>query len=154
MQQNNALTDDNPFEDLSYAEVLAELNKPRYLSSYTNADRVYDFHAATGTPINKWPPTQEELNLRYELITEELDEVLAELNPDLNKAKLAKELADLLYVVYGTAISFGIDIDRVFEEVHKSNMSKLGDDGKPVHRDDGKVMKGPNYRLPDLSFVT
>ena len=158
MQQNNALTDDNPFEDLSYAEVLAELNKPRHLSNYTNADRVYDFHAATHRPINQWPPTEGELVLRTDLIWEEWNEVQDELIPfnsiSIDKKKLAKELADLLYVVYGTAISFGIDIDRVFEEVHKSNMSKLGDDGKPVHRDDGKVMKGPNYRLPDLSFVT
>ena len=64
---------------------------------------------------------------------------------------IAKELADLLYVTYGAAYALGIDIDRAFELVHQSNMSKLGEDGKPIVRRDGKVLKGPNYFEPDLS---
>ena len=62
-------------------------------------------------------------------------------------------MADLLYVIYHAAITFGIPLDEVFKEVHKSNMSKLGDDGKPIFREDGKVMKGPNYKLPNLEKV-
>lgn len=104
------------------------------------------------------------VDLRMSLISEEVHEVQHELfDPltyvardieEIDKAKLAKELADLLYVVYGTAATFGIDIDRVFDEVHKSNMSKLGEDGKPVYREDGKVLKGPNYQPPKLDWIT
>jgi len=105
---------------------------------------------------NIWPPTLKTLQLRYDLMEEELEEIVTELFPKegapINKAALAKELSDLLYVTYGTADAFGIDINRVFGEVHKSNMSKLVD-GKPLKREDGKVLKGPNYSPPDLSFI-
>lgn len=67
--------------------------------------------------------------------------------------EVADALADILYVVYGTAAEFGIPIDEIFAEVHKSNMSKLGEDGKPVYRGDGKVLKGPNFKLPDIIGV-
>lgn len=111
--------------------------------------------------LDKWPPTREEVELRTDLITEELEELNDELfpraedwrftaNPD--KAKVAKELADLLYVVYGTAASFGIPIDDVFNLVHLSNLSKLTN-GKIERREDGKVLKGPDYRPPDLSWL-
>lgn len=66
---------------------------------------------------------------------------------------LAKELADLLYVVHGTAAAFGIDMDRVFEEVHLSNMSKLDENGSPIYNEDGKVMKSENYTAPDMSII-
>lgn len=71
----------------------------------------------------------------------------------INKAKVAKELADLLYVVYGSAYSMGIPIDEVFAEVHRSNMSKLGEDGKPIYREDGKVLKGKNFSPADIEKV-
>jgi predicted HAD superfamily Cof-like phosphohydrolase len=70
---------------------------------------------------------------------------------DINK--LAKELADLLYVVYGTAAAYGIPIDDVYREVHRSNMSKLGEDGKPIYREDGKVLKGPNYSPANVEKI-
>jgi len=66
---------------------------------------------------------------------------------------VADALTDLLYVVYGAGHTFGIDLDRCFREVHRSNMSKLGSDGKPIYNESGKVMKGPSYSVPNLSFI-
>ena len=66
---------------------------------------------------------------------------------------IADALTDILYVVYGTGHSYGIDLDECFQEVHSSNMSKLGEDGKPIRRDDGKILKGPNYFAPDLESI-
>ena len=95
-------------------------------------------------------PTPSLLKLRADLIAEETSEVIAEFEADkLDKAALTKELADLLYVVYGAAVTFGLPLDVVFNRVHASNMSKLLD-GKPLKRQDGKVLKGPNYQPPKL----
>lgn len=95
--------------------------------------------------------------LRARLISEEFREVSDELLDAAggtgDRAKLAKELADLLYVVYGAAAFFEIPIYEVFAEVHASNMSKLGEDGKPILRPDGKILKGPNYREADIEAV-
>jgi len=102
-----------------------------------------------GQPLNV-EPTPELALLRQSLILEEAKEASAELlRPQVDKAALTKELADILYVVYGTAITFGLPLDTVFNRVHASNMSKLVD-GKPLYRDDGKVLKGPNYQPPKL----
>ena len=117
--------------------------------SVTNVKRVKEFHRT----FHRGDKEEYNRALRYDLMSEELAEVFDEMYPVLLKDKLAKELADLLYVVYGTAVTFDIDIDRAFAEVHKSNMSKLGVDGKPIYRDDGKVLKGPNYREADMSWV-
>lgn len=68
-----------------------------------------------------------------------------------NRKEIAQELADLIYVAYGTALVFDIDLDAAIREVHRANMTKLGEDGKPILRDDGKVLKGPNYTPPDMS---
>ena len=88
--------------------------------------------------------------LRYNLIKEELEEFKQAIaNKDLLEA--ADALTDILYVTYGAGHAFGIDLDRCFEEVQNSNMSKLGEDGKPIYNDAGKVMKGPKYYKPDLS---
>ena len=65
--------------------------------------------------------------------------------------EIADALTDILYVVYGAGHAFGLDLDDCFHEVHSSNMTKLGSDGRPLYREDGKVMKGPNYREPDLT---
>jgi len=120
----------------------------------TNYDKVREFHRAfshlmdrelDGTTLAGF----ERAALRNRLILEEYQETVKELF-GWDKKKLAKELADLLYVVYGTAATYGIPIDEVFTRVHESNMSKLGADGKPVFRNDGKVMKGPNYTEPDM----
>lgn len=124
----------------------------------TNFEKVQEFHEAMGTKRNIWPPNWSLLQLREDLIWEEFQELREEFYPastptdGKNKKEIAKELSDILYVVYGAADTFGIDIDRVFEEVHRSNMSKLVD-GKPLKREDGKVLKGPNYTPPNLEFL-
>jgi len=88
--------------------------------------------------------------LRIDLIKEELEE-LTEAMKDENLLEVADALTDILYVTYGAGHAFGIDLDKCFEEVQNSNMSKLGEDGKPIYNESGKVMKGPNYFKPDLS---
>ena len=113
------------------------------------SDQVRHFTKSMGQPLNV-EPTPELALLRQRLILEEAKEASAELlRPQVDKAALTKELADILYVVYGTAITFGLPLDTVFNRVHASNMSKLVD-GKPLYRDDGKVLKGPNYQPPKL----
>ena len=88
--------------------------------------------------------------LRIDLIKEELEELI-EAMQDENLLEVADALTDILYVTYGAGHAFGIDLDKCFEEVQNSNMSKLGEDGKPIYNEAGKVMKGPNYFKPDLS---
>ena len=88
--------------------------------------------------------------LRYDLIKEELEELkVAMKNKDL--LEVADALTDILYVAYGAGHAFGIDLDKCFNEVQNSNMSKLDEDGKPMYNDSGKVMKGPKYFKPDLT---
>jgi len=89
-------------------------------------------------------------SLRYDLIKEELEELkVAMENKDL--LEVADALTDILYVAYGAGHAFGIDLDKCFEEVQSSNMSKLDEDGKPIYNESGKVMKGPKYFRPDLT---
>ena len=88
--------------------------------------------------------------LRVDLIKEELDE-LTNAMKEKDLIEVADALTDILYVTYGAGHAFGIDLDKCFDEVQNSNMSKLGDDGKPIYNEAGKVMKGPNYFKPDLS---
>lgn len=121
----------------------------------TNFDLVKTFHEKFNLVNNEVPVLidQDTINLRLDLIWEEYIELQNELEIEhdhIDLKKVAKELADLLYVVYGTAASFGIPINDVFAEVHRSNMSKLGEDGKPVYREDGKVLKGPEYTPANL----
>ena len=87
--------------------------------------------------------------LRIDLIKEELEELTHAMN-DRNLLEVADALTDILYVTYGAGHAFGIDLDKCFDEVQNSNMSKLGEDGKPIYNESGKVMKGPNYFKPDL----
>ena len=87
--------------------------------------------------------------LRIDLIKEELEELTQAMN-DKNLLEVADALTDILYVTYGAGHAFGIDLDKCFDEVQNSNMSKLGEDGKPIYNQSGKVMKGPNYFKPDL----
>ena len=94
-------------------------------------------------------PDEKIVKLRYELIKEELEE-LNQAIIDKDIKEVADALTDILYVTYGAGHSFGINLDRCFEEVQNSNMSKLGDDGKPIFNEVGKVMKGPNYYKPNL----
>ena len=95
-------------------------------------------------------PNEKIVKLRYELIKEELEELNQAIN-DKDIKEVADALTDILYVTYGAGTAFGIDLDKCFDEVHQSNMSKLGSDGKPVYNEIGKVMKGPSYFKPDLN---
>ena len=94
-------------------------------------------------------PSEKIMNLRYDLIREELSELKDALDKKDMK-EVADALTDILYVTYGAGHSFGINLDKCFEEVQSSNMSKLGKDGKPIYNDKGKVMKGTNYFKPNL----
>ena len=89
-------------------------------------------------------------SLRYDLIKEELEE-LKEAMENKDLLEVADALTDILYVTYGAGHAFGIDLNKCFEEVQSSNMSKLGEDGKPIYNESGKVMKGPKYFKPDLT---
>jgi predicted HAD superfamily Cof-like phosphohydrolase len=95
-------------------------------------------------------PNDKITKLRYELILEELNE-LKEAISQRDIKEVADALTDILYVTYGAGHAFGIDLDKCFDEVQSSNMSKLGKDGKPIYNDQGKVMKGPNYFKPNLN---
>lgn len=143
------------FELDYYIKRFRDLTIERAHRMKTNYEKVREFTEAMGQTLDEWPPTHKTKSLRSNLIYEESDEIDAELyfTKKINKAAVAKELADLLYVTYGAAAAFGIDIDKVFAEVHKSNMSKLDSEGKPVYRKDGKVTKGPNYKPPDLTNI-
>lgn len=119
----------------------------------TPFEAVLEFHKTYNVPINV-SFTEELVDLRVSLCVEECKEVEEELwlnSPEfIDKKRLTKELADLLYVTIGVAVTFGLPLEEVFNEVHKSNMSKLGEDGKPIMRSDGKILKGPFYKEPDL----
>ena len=118
----------------------------------TNFQKVKTFMRTFGQEVKSKPSfSSEKINdLRYNLIKEELDE-LKQAMDDKNLLEVADALTDILYVTYGAGIAFGIDLDKCFEEVQNSNMSKLGEDRKPIYNEAGKVMKGPNYFKPDLS---
>ena len=117
----------------------------------SNFKSVGTFMETFGQEIKTKPefPDAETTNLRLELISEELEE-LYDAMESKDIVGVADALTDILYVTYGAGHAFGVDLDKCFEEVQRSNMSKLGEDGKPIYRDDGKVMKGENYSPPDL----
>ena len=117
----------------------------------TNFESVKKFMETFGQEIKEKAsfPDDKITSLRYDLIKEELGE-LKEAIDKKDLKEVADALTDILYVTYGAGHAFGIDLDKCFEEVQNSNMSKLGSDGKPIYNDKGKVMKGPNYFKPDL----
>lgn len=143
----------------------------------TNFCKIKKFHAKFGRRPDPAAPTvtnQESRLLRGDLMFEEFKELIAELGLELvvdkvngfvdidliveweqevNLPKVAKEISDLLYVTYGTAASMGLPIDEVYAAVHESNMSKLGENGEVIRREDGKVLKGPNYKEPDIETL-
>ena len=94
-------------------------------------------------------PDEKTMNLRFDLIKEELNELKQAMN-EKNLKEIADALTDILYVTYGAGCAYGIDLDKCFKEVQRANMSKLGEDGQPIYNDKGKVMKGPNYLEPNL----
>ena len=118
----------------------------------TNFERVKKYMETFGQEIKEKAqfPREEITSLRHDLIKEELDE-LKEAMDKKDIIEVADALTDILYVTYGAGHAFGINLDKCFEEVQNSNMSKLGSDGKPIFNDKGKVMKGPNYFKPDLN---
>tara|TARA_B100000767_G_scaffold272979_1_gene301952 strand:+ start:2838 stop:3209 length:372 start_codon:yes stop_codon:yes gene_type:complete len=120
----------------------------------TNFEKVKKFMQTFGQEVRSEAslPSDKIINLRLDLISEEL----SELNEAIEKKdikEVADALTDILYVTYGAGHSFGINLDKCFEEVQNSNMSKLGPDNKPIYNEHGKVMKGPNYFKPDLSKI-
>ena len=122
----------------------------------TNFESVKMFMETFGQEIKEKAdfPNNKITNLRYELIKEELEELKKAIE-EKDIKEVADALTDILYVTYGAGHAFGIDLDKCFEEVQNSNMSKLDENGKPIYNDAGKVMKGPNYFKPDLSkFVS
>ena len=118
----------------------------------SNFESVKKFMKTFGQEIREKAsfPDDKITSLRYDLIKEELDE-LSEAIDRKDMKEVADALTDILYVTYGAGHAFGINLDKCFEEVQNSNMSKLGLDGKPIYNDKGKVMKGPNYVKPNLS---
>ncbi|MDB4464641.1 nucleoside triphosphate pyrophosphohydrolase family protein [bacterium] len=120
----------------------------------SNFERAGDFMEAFGQEVLD-KPTLPDFNLselRIDLIQEELQELIEALDAK-DIVEIADALTDILYVTYGAGHSFGIDLDECFLEVHRSNMTKLGEDGRPLYRPDGKVMKGPNYETPQLAKI-
>ena len=117
----------------------------------TNFNKVGEFMKTFGQEIKDKPSlSTEKINqLRINLIQEELSE-LKEAMENKDLLEVADALTDLLYVTYGAGHAFGIDLDKCFDEVQNSNMSKLGEDGRPIYNEFGKVMKGPNYFKPNL----
>tara|TARA_B110001452_G_C15079565_1_gene376717 strand:+ start:411 stop:782 length:372 start_codon:yes stop_codon:yes gene_type:complete len=120
----------------------------------TNFKSVRKFMETFGQEIKEKAdfPDKKITSLRHDLIKEELEELKEAIeNKDIKE--VADALTDILYVTYGAGHAFGIDLDKCFQEVQSSNMSKLGSDGKPIYNDQGKVMKGPNYFKPDLGKI-
>ncbi|MGW8180765.1 MAG: pyrophosphohydrolase domain-containing protein [bacterium] len=120
-------------------------------SRFSNFEKVLEFHQHTGAcidgPFHDW----DNARLRVDLIQEEFERELMPAWRAQDFVAVADALGDLAYVVYGAAISIGIDLDSVVDEIHRSNMTKLNPDGTPVLREDGKILKGPNYEPPILT---
>jgi predicted HAD superfamily Cof-like phosphohydrolase len=129
---------------------MTDVNRER---SKTVGDMVREFHEAFGIAVRTKPvASPPESDLRARLLAEEVQEYYDAVEAG-DIVEVADGLADIVYVAYGTALNHGIDLDAVLTEVHRSNMSKLGADGKPILRADGKVIKGPNYSRPDIARV-
>ena len=117
----------------------------------SNFEDVKTFMKTFGQMVRTKPqfPDEETMQLRYDLIKEELNE-LEQAMKTKDLKEVADALTDILYVTYGAGYAYGINLDKCFKEVQRANMSKLGKDGKPIYNDRGKVMKGPNYLPPNL----
>jgi predicted HAD superfamily Cof-like phosphohydrolase len=115
---------------------------------------VWKFHETYNLLRTQTPtlPDASTRQLRKDLLQEEYQEYLdGEQNDDL--VEIADALGDIIYIAYGTGVAYGLPMDEIFSEIQRSNMSKLGEDGKPIYRDDGKVLKGPNYTRPDIKAI-
>ena len=130
-----------------YLEDDVAIRDPNTYLGKSPLDLVRHFARTYGQSLDHmWVRDSNKDLLRVVLVKEEANEVYTAQTAE----ELLKELADLVYVTYGYAATFGWDLDEAVRRVHASNMSKLGEDGKPIFREDGKVMKGPNYEAPDL----
>jgi predicted HAD superfamily Cof-like phosphohydrolase len=122
----------------------------------TEIEMVKDFQKVFGHPVADSPKylSTDRCLMRHNILSEEVGELLGAM-VNKNLTEVADAIADCIYILYGTAIEFGISdkMEAVFHEVHRSNMSKLGEDGKPIYREDGKVVKGPNYTKPDIASI-
>ena len=117
----------------------------------SNFEDVKIFMKTFGQIVREKPifPDEKTIRLRFDLIKEELNE-LEQAMKEKDLKEVADALTDILYVTYGAGCAYGIDLDKCFKEVQRANMSKLGQDGKPIYNEKGKVMKGPNYLAPNL----
>jgi len=124
------------------------------MSDMSNFNKVKTFMNTYGQDVKEKAefPENKIVELRIDLIEEELNE-LKEAIKNKDIVEVADALTDILYVTYGAGHSFGLNLDECFDEVQRSNMSKLGEDGKPIYNDSGKVMKGPNYFAPNLKKI-
>ena len=124
------------------------------MSDMSNFNKVKTFMDTYGQEVKNTPefPDSKIVQLRIDLIQEELNELKEAINNN-DIIEVADALTDILYVTYGAGHSFGVDLDSCFNEVQNSNMSKLGDDGKPIYNESGKVMKGPNYFKPNIKKI-
>ena len=124
------------------------------MSDMSNFNKVKTFMNTYGQDVKEKAecPENKIVQLRIDLIEEELNE-LKEAIKNKDIVEVADALTDILYVTYGAGHSFGVNLDECFDEVQRSNMSKLGEDGKPIYNDSGKVMKGPNYFAPNLKKI-
>ena len=124
------------------------------MSDMSNFNKVKTFMNTYGQEVKNTPefPDSKIVQLRIDLIQEELTELKEAINKN-DIIEVADALTDILYVTYGAGHSFGVDLDSCFNEVQNSNMSKLGDDGKPIYNESGKVMKGPNYFKPNIKKI-
>ena len=120
----------------------------------TNFEKVKQFMQTFGQEVKDKPefPNEKIIEFRKKLIDEEFNELKEAIN-DKDIIEIADALTDILVVTYGAGLAFGINLDQCFEEVHRSNMSKLSNEGKPIYNEFGKVMKGPNYSPPDLKKI-
>ena len=117
----------------------------------SNFEDVKIFMKTFGQIVREKPifPDEKTIRLRFDLIKEELNE-LEQAMKEKDLKEVADALTDILYVTYGAGCAYGINLDKCFKEVQRANMSKLGQDGKPIYNEKGKVMKGPNYSAPNL----
>ena len=124
------------------------------MSDMSNFNKVKTFMNTYGQDVKEKAefPNNKIVQLRIDLIEEELNE-LKEAIKNKDIVEVADALTDILYVTYGAGHSFGVNLDECFDEVQRSNMSKLGEDGKPIYNDSGKGMKGPNYFAPNLKKI-
>ena len=145
---------DDAADVMSGVDPVIENFPPEHFFNGSNFELAGDFMTAFGQEVLTEPtlPSAHLAKLRLELIREEFEELTVATNA-MDIVEIADALTDILYVVYGAGHAFGIDLDECYQEVHRSNMSKLGADGKPIYREDGKILKGPNYFHPNLKDI-